>query len=80
MASMHDSFSGLHPYSGPSILMGDDSEILAKGIIRIDLENEYFNNVWYVPVLEMNLLFVYQMTHTSTTKKVTFTQNDVDIS
>ena len=25
MASMHDSLSALHPYSGPSILMGDDS-------------------------------------------------------
>ena len=25
MASMHDSFSSLHPYSGPSIPMSDDS-------------------------------------------------------
>ena len=25
MASMHDSFLALHPYSGPSILMADDS-------------------------------------------------------
>ena len=39
MASIHDSFLSLHPYNGPSILMGDDSEIQAKGIGRIDLED-----------------------------------------
>ena len=30
MASMQDSFSALYPYSGPSILMGDDSKTQAK--------------------------------------------------
>ena len=30
MSSIQDSFSSLHPYSGPSILMGDDSNILPK--------------------------------------------------
>ena len=80
MASMHDSFSALHPYSGPSILMGDDSEIQAKGIGRIDLEDGYLNNVLFVPDLAANLLSVYKMTHNGTSKRVTFTQNDVDIS
>ena len=56
MASMHDSFSSLHPYSGPSILTGDDSEIQAKGIGRIDLDDGYFNNVLFVPNLAVNLL------------------------
>ena len=48
MASMQDSFSSLYPYSGPSILTGEDSEIQAKGIGRIDLEDGYFNNVLFV--------------------------------
>ena len=52
MASMNDSFLALHPYSGPSILMGDDSKIQAKGIGRIDLEDGYFNNVLFVPDLQ----------------------------
>ena len=37
MDSMKYSFLVIHPYSGPSILMGDDSEIQAKGIGRIDI-------------------------------------------
>ena len=60
--------------------MGDDSEIQAKGIVRIDIEDGYFNNVLFMPDLLANLLSVYQMTHIGTTKRVTFTQNDVDIS
>ena len=47
-SSSSSSFSTLHPYSGPSILMGDDSEIQAKGVGRIDLEYGYFNNVLFV--------------------------------
>ena len=47
MDSMHDSFSAMHPYSGPSILMGDDLEIQAKRIGMIDLEDGYFNNVLF---------------------------------
>ena len=30
--SMNDSFSALHPYSGPSIVMDDDSKILQQGL------------------------------------------------
>ena len=59
MDSMHEYFSALHPYSGPSILMGDDSEIEAKGIGKIDLEDEYFNNVLFVLDLAANLLSIY---------------------
>ena len=63
MASMHDSFSTLHPYSGTSILMGDDSEIPTKGIGCTDLDNGYFNNVLYLPSIVETLLSIYQMTH-----------------
>ena len=60
--------------------MGDDSEIQAKGIGRIDIVDGYFNNVLFVPDLEANLLLVYQMTHTSEAKRVTFTPDIVDIA
>ena len=80
MDSMQYSFLAIHPYSGPSILMGDDSKIQAKGIGRIDIEDGYFNNVLFMPDLLANLLSVYQMTHIGTTKRVTFTQYDVEIS
>ena len=73
MDSMHDSFLALHPYSGPSILMGDHSEIQAKGIERIDIEDGYFNNVLFVPDLATNLLSLYKMTHKAKSKRVTFT-------
>ena len=51
MESMNDSFLSLQFYIGLSILMGDDSEIHAKGIVKIDLEDGYFNNVLFVPDL-----------------------------
>ena len=58
----------LTPYNGPSILIGDDFEILTKGISRINLHNGYLNNVLYVPNLAANLLYVYQMTHIGSVK------------
>ena len=80
MASMNNSFSSIYPYSGPSILMGDDSKIQAKGIGRIDIEYGYFNNVLFVPNIVVKILLVYQMKHTVASKRVTFTQNDVEIT
>ena len=80
MALMHDSFSSLHPYSGPSILMGDDLEIQSKGIGMFDLEDGYFNNVLFLSDIVVNLLSVYQMTHKGTTKRVIFTQYYLEIS
>ena len=46
----------------------------------IDLEYGYFNNVLFMPDIAANLLCFYQMTHTDKTKRVTFTQDDVEIS
>ena len=60
--------------------MGDDSKIPAKGIGRININNGYFNNVLIVQYIAKNLLSIYQMTHTGSTKRVTFTQDGVEIS
>ena len=59
MDSIQDSFLTLHPYSGPSIQMSDDSEIPTKGVGGIDLDNGYLNNVLYVPYLVEKLLSIY---------------------
>ena len=65
MDSARESLSALHSYSGPSTLMGDESDIPAKGIGRINLDNGYFNNVFIVLYIEANLLcnlsFYYHM-------------------
>ena len=55
-------------------------KIQAKRISRIDLEDGYFNNVLFIPDLAENLISVYKITHTGTTKRVTFSQKDFYIS
>ena len=80
MVSTRDLFSSMHLNSGPTVRMGDDSEIQTKGIGRIDLEHGYFSDVLYVPYLAANLMLVHQMTHTGEAKRVTFTPDLVDIA
>ena len=80
MASVRDFFTSMYGNCGPTVRMGDDSEIQAKGVGRIDLEDGYFNNVLFVPDLAVNLLSVYQMTHTRESKRVTFTLDEVNIA
>ena len=60
--------------------MGDDLEVQAKGICRINLEDEYFDNDLFVPDLAANLLSVYKITHTSKAKRVIFTPDIMEIA
>ena len=64
MVASRESFSSLQLIDGPSIHMGDDTKILAKGKGSIKLKHEVFKDVLYVASLVANLLSVYQMTHT----------------
>jgi hypothetical protein len=52
-------YSSLNACKGPPILMGENSlvEVTNKG--RIDLTNESFENVLYVPKLSVNILSMY---------------------
>ena len=59
--------------------MGDEFEIPAKGIGKIDHDNGYFNKVLYVPNIAAKLIFVYQITHKCSNKRVTFNQDDMEI-
>ena len=52
-------FSSMSSNAGQVVRMGDDSELQAKGIGRIDLEHGFFSEVLYVLDLAKNLLSVY---------------------
>jgi hypothetical protein len=70
--------SSLKTCTGPPILMGDDSPVEVSGQGRVDLENGSFENVLHILKLSVNLLFVYQITHTGTRKRVEFTPDSCD--
>ena len=75
-----ESFSTLSLSKGPNIHMGDDSQIPAKGRGSVRVKHGEFKNVLYVPSLAANLLYVYQMTHTGSPKRVTFDLDSVEIT
>ena len=59
MVSSKESFSSLNLSDGPSIHMGDDTQIQVVGKSTIQFEHGVFNNVLYVPSLATNLLSFY---------------------
>jgi hypothetical protein len=63
----------------PPILMGDDTlmEVTGQGIV--ELQHGIFENVLHVPRLSLNLLYVYQIMHSDTRKRVEFTHDYVTI-
>ena len=79
MMDERDSFSSLNTIKSIPIHMGDDSTITSEGKGTVDLKNDYFLNVLYVPSLASNLLSVYQMTHMGVPQRVSFSLDDVEI-
>ena len=59
MVSSRESFTTLNLSGGPSIHMGDYSQILAARRGSIKIQHGEFNNVLYVPSLATDMLFVY---------------------
>ena len=80
MVSSYNLLSSLNVKEGPNIHMEYDSQILAarKGTIR--MKHGVFKDVLYVPSLVASLLYVYQMTHTGSPKKVLFEPDSVEIT
>ena len=79
MAATKEAFSSLDVCKGPPILMGDDSPVEITGKGKIELNHGSFEDVLHVPKLSVNLLSVYQITHSSTRKRVEFTHDAVNI-
>ena len=80
MVSSKESFSTLTLSKGPNIHMGDDSQIPVEGRGSVKTKHGELKNVLYVSSLAANLLFVYQMTHTGSPKRVTFDSESVEIT
>jgi hypothetical protein len=80
MASLDRLFSYLETCSRPPIFMGDDSPAEVCGRGRVDLDHGCFQDVLHVLKLSMNLLSIYQITHSGSGKKVEFTLDSVIIS
>ena len=72
MVASKKSFTTLDLSGGRSIHIGDNSQIPAVVRGSIKIQHGEFKNVLYVPSLAANLLYVYQMTHTSSPKQVVF--------
>ena len=79
MVSSKESFTTLDISGGPSIHMGDNSQIPSTSRGSIKIHHGEFKNVLYVPSLAVNLLYVYHMTHTSSPKQFVFGPDPVDI-
>ena len=80
MISSRESLSTLTLSGGPSIHMEDGYQIRAIGRCSVNIQHGEFKNFLYVPSLVANLLFVYQMTHTGSPKRVTFESESVEIT
>ena len=80
MVSSKDLFSSLSVKEGPTIHMGDDSQIPVAGKGTIIAKHGVFIDVLYVPSRATNLLFVYQMTYTGFPKQVLFGPDSVEIT
>ena len=59
MVASKESFSSLKIIDGPSIHMGDDTQIQVEWKASIKFEHGVFKNFLYVPSLAVNLLFIY---------------------
>eukprot|EP00253_Pinus_taeda_P022653 PITA_22653 len=79
MATAKEVYSSLDACKGPPILMGDDSPIEVTGKGRVELLHGSFEDVLHVPKLLVNLLSVYQITHSNTRKRVELTPDAVNI-
>ena len=79
MVASIESFSSLQSFDGPSIQMGNNSQIRAKGKGSIKLQHGKFKDVLYVPSLAANLLSVYQMNRIGSPKRVIFGPNSMEI-
>ena len=80
MVASKESFTTMNITGGPIIHMGYESQIPTARRGSIKIQHDEFNNVLYAPSLATNLLSFYQMTHTSSPKRVTLDYESVEIT
>jgi len=79
MEAVETVYPSISSWMGPLILMVYDTSVEVIGQGRVEIPHRSFENVLHVPKLSMNLLFVYQIMHSSTGKRVEFTLDSVTI-
>ena len=79
MAATKNVLSSITACTGPPILMGDDTPVEVTGQGRVELQHGSFENVLHIPKLSVNLLSIYQITHSGTGKRVEFTPDSATI-
>ena len=60
--------------------MGDESQIPIAGRGSFKIQHGGFKDVIYVPSFAANLLYIYQMNHKGSPKRVTFDSDLVEIT
>jgi len=79
MANTKDILYSINTCTRPPILAGDESPVEVTGKGRVGLDHGSFENILHVPKIFVNLVLVYQITHTGSGKKVEFTLDSMSI-
>jgi hypothetical protein len=77
ISSSKGHFSSLEQSKVPHIFVGNDTQMEVEGKGQVEMEDEEFKDVLYVPNLSTNLLSIYQITHCGGGNKVEFLPDSV---
>ena len=72
MGSSKEDFSSLKKSKVPHIFVRDDTKMEVEGKGNVEMENEEFKDVLYVPNLSSNQLPIYQISHLGDDHRVEF--------
>ena len=70
-------FSTMHECNTKQIIVRDDRSLSVVGSGTVPVENNHFSDALCVPRISCNLLSLYQITHSSEGKTITFTPHQV---
>jgi hypothetical protein len=80
MAASKDEFSSIEESTRSPIYLGDATTAKVCGEGIVDIEGGCFTNVLHVPSMYTNILLIYQITHSSSGRKVEFTLDSAVIT